>query len=270
MATPNWQDEFARAQAAKRVNVVCMKWGTLYGAEWVNRLYGMVMRNTTWNVRFVCFTEDGSGIRPDVEIKPIPTLRLDEALGKRWPKLGLFTPDIGGLAGMTLYLDVDLVILDSLDPFFQMPGRFCIIREWQDAHMGYGNSSVMRFFAGGHPEVLERFYSKPHKHWFDLYTSKEQNFVSKTVRDPVYWPEAWCVPFSYSCLPRNKIRQFFSTPTKPEGGKILVFFGSVTPESAILGRHKSEKRSKKRLFNLQNPIKRRFGPARWVADYWRE
>jgi hypothetical protein len=270
MAAPNWQEQFARAQKEKRVNVVCMKWGTLYGPAWVNRLYAMVRRNTTWKVRFVCFTEDGKGIRPEVEVKPIPIVKLDEALGKRWPKLGLFTPDLGGLEGMTLYLDLDLVILDSLDPFFELPGRFCIIREWQDSECGYGNSSVMRFFVGGHPEVLERFYSKPHKHWFELYSSKEQNFVSKTVADPVYWPNTWCVPFSYACLPRNKIRRFFTTPKKPEGGKILVFFGSVTPESAILGRHKSEKRSKKRLFNLQNPIKRRFGPARWVADYWRE
>ncbi len=270
MAGKNWQDDFARAREAKAVNVVCMKWGTLYGPEWVNRLYGMVARNTTWNVRFVCFTDDSTGIRKEVEAMPIPEVKLDSVLGKRWPKLGLFSPKLGDLEGMTLYLDLDLIILDSLDPFFELPARFAIIAEWQDRHMGYGNSSVMRYFVGGHPEVLERFYSRPHQHWFDLYTSKEQNFVSKTVQDITYWPEAWCAPFSYACLPKNRIQRFLTTPTKPEGAKILVFFGSVTPETALLGRHKSEKRSKKRLFNLQNPILRRFGPARWIADYWRE
>ncbi len=72
MSGKNWQDDFARARAAKAVNVVCMKWGTLYGPEWVNRLYGMVARNTTWNVRFVCFTDDRTGIRKEVETLPIP------------------------------------------------------------------------------------------------------------------------------------------------------------------------------------------------------
>ncbi|MGQ0671376.1 MAG: hypothetical protein ACT4N2_00645 [Hyphomicrobium sp.] len=266
----DWQAAFARAQAAKTVNVVCMKWGTLYGPEWVNRLYAMVVRNTTWTVRFVCFTDDATGLRAEVEARPIPTIKLDAALGKRWPKLGLFSEHLADLTGMTLYLDLDLVILSSLDPFFELPGRFCIISEWQDRHLGYGNSSVMRYFAGGHPEVLARFYSKPHQHWFDLYASKEQNFVSKTVTGITYWPEDWCAPFSYACLPRNRIRRFFATPTKPEGAKILVFFGSVTPATAIEGRHKAEKRSRKRFLNLRNPIRRRFGPARWIADYWRE
>lgn len=270
MAQADWQTRFARARETKAVNVVCMKWGTLYGPEWVNRLYAMVKRNTTWNVRFVCFTDDRAGIRPEVETLPIPSVRLDAALGKRWPKLGLFTDTLGGLTGMTLYLDLDLVILDSLDPLFELPGQFCILKEWQDAHMGYGNSSVMRFFVGGHPEVLERFYSKPHQHWFDLYASKEQNFVSKTVTNITYWPDDWCVPFSYSCLPKNRIRRFLTTPKKPEGAKILVFFGSVTPETALRGEHKVEKRSKKRFLGLHNPIRRRFGPARWIADYWRE
>ena len=270
MAGTNWQDEFQRAQASRQVNVVCMKWGTLYGPEWVNRLYGMVARNTTWKIRFVCLTDDTSGIRKEVETLPIPEVKRVGSLGKEWPKLALFAPRIGSLTGMTLFLDLDLVILDNLDPFFEHPGRFCIIAEWQDRHLGYGNSSVMRYFTGGHPEVLERFFSQPQQHWFDLYASKEQNFVSKTVQDVTFWPAAWCAPFSYACLPRNRIRRFLTAPKKPADAKILVFFGSVTPESAMLGRHKSEKRSKKRLLDFRLPIRRRFGPAHWIADYWRE
>ena len=66
-----WADEVRHAQATRTVNIVCMKWGTRYGPEWVDRLYGMVMRNTSWTVRFVCLTDDGTGIRPEVEIKPL-------------------------------------------------------------------------------------------------------------------------------------------------------------------------------------------------------
>ena len=44
------------------INVVCMKWGTMYGPEYVNNLYHMVKRNLTPPFRFVCFTDNGEGI----------------------------------------------------------------------------------------------------------------------------------------------------------------------------------------------------------------
>ena len=44
-----------------------MKWGTKYGPEYVNRLYGMVRRHLRGDFRFVCFTDDVTGIRPEVD-----------------------------------------------------------------------------------------------------------------------------------------------------------------------------------------------------------
>ena len=45
--------------------VICMNWGDAYGAEYVNRLYNMVRRNTTGDIRMVEFScepdEDGRG-----------------------------------------------------------------------------------------------------------------------------------------------------------------------------------------------------------------
>ena len=34
-------------------NIICMKWGTKYGPEYVNRLASMVKRNITIPYRFV-------------------------------------------------------------------------------------------------------------------------------------------------------------------------------------------------------------------------
>ena len=47
--------------------VICMKWGTLYGAEYVNRLYHAVRRNITGDLRFICFTDNRSDIIDSVE-----------------------------------------------------------------------------------------------------------------------------------------------------------------------------------------------------------
>ena len=268
MSTTTWQAELETAQRTREVNVVCMKWGTRYGPEWVDRLYGMVMRNTTWKIRFVCFTDDASGIRPEVECQPLPPVQFDAArIGRYWPKLGLMQAGLGGLTGMTLFLDLDLVIIDSLDDFFTYPGRFILIREWKDPHLGYGNSSVVRYFIGQETAVLDRFYAMPPEEIISRYASKEQNFLTKEVDEATFWPAEWCVPFSHACLPRNRLLRFFSKPRKPPGGKILVFFGSITPESAMRGEHEIKKRVGQG-FSFR-PTQRRFRPAAWIADYWR-
>ena len=263
-----WQAAFDRAQQTRHVNVVCMKWGDRYGPEWVNRLYAMVMRNTTWNVRFVCFTDNFDGIRDEVECQPMPEVNFDQSLGKYWPKLGLMQKDLGGLDGMTLYLDVDLVILGSIDPLLSHPGRFLIIQEWKDPHLGYGNSSVVRYFIGHETAVLDRFYATPAQVIADDYDYKEQNFLTKNVDEATFWPAEWCVPFNLACLPGNRVLRFFATPKKPSEGKILVFYGSITPATAMRGEHEPKKRVGQGL--QWRPIKRRFGPAAWIGDYWRE
>ena len=263
-----WHDDYATAQRTRCVNVVCMKWGDRYPALFVNRLHAMVMRNTTWTVRFVCFTDDARDVRDGVECQPLPTVEYDPKLGKYWPKLGLMQKNLGGLTGMTLFLDLDLVILDSIDGFFTHPGRFLIIREWKDPHLGYGNSSVVRFFVGRESAVLDRFHATPPQEIIGTYASKEQNFLTKAVEEVAFWPPEWVPPFNLACLPGNRVARFFATPQRPQGGKILIFYGSITPQSALLGQHERRKRVGTGI--QLRPMARRFGPALWLSDYWTE
>ncbi len=111
--------------------------GRAYGPEWVNKLYGMVVRNTTWNVQFVCLTDNSHGIRKEVECLPLPALALDlrtHVNGRRddpwWNKVSLYRKDLHDLSGMTLYLDLDVVIVSSIDDLFTYPGRLP-----HDAHL---------------------------------------------------------------------------------------------------------------------------------------
>lgn len=60
------------AAPAQQRFVICMKWGKKYGPEYVNRLYAMVRRHLKGDFRFVCLTDDGVGIRGEVECLPIP------------------------------------------------------------------------------------------------------------------------------------------------------------------------------------------------------
>ncbi len=72
----------AAAEGAQR-HILCMKWGTKYGPEYVNRLYAMVRRHLSGDFKFVCLTDDGNGVRPEVTCLPIPPLNLQLAPGQR-------------------------------------------------------------------------------------------------------------------------------------------------------------------------------------------
>lgn len=57
------------------VNVVCVKWGSWcspHGPRYVNNLFRGVSRNLTKEHRFICFTDDPSGLDPGIEVRPLP------------------------------------------------------------------------------------------------------------------------------------------------------------------------------------------------------
>ena len=73
-------------------------------------------------------------------------------------KIGLFANNIGDLQGSCLCLDLDTVIVRSIDCFFDyLPGQFCICKEWLPQNKVFlnsitgkqasANSSVFRFEA---------------------------------------------------------------------------------------------------------------------------
>ena len=145
------------AVASEVVNVLCMKWGTKYSAEYVNTLYSMVARNLSREFRFVCLTEDGVGLDDQVEVFPLPELSVDLGGPERgWNKLAVFAETLYDLKGKVLCLDLDLIITGSLDDLFDYPGEVMIIRDWIKKD-GTGNSSVYRFEVGAHAEILNEF-----------------------------------------------------------------------------------------------------------------
>ena len=107
--------------------VLCMKWGTKYGPEYVNRLYAMVRRHLKGDFRFVCLTERSEGIVPDVQCLPIPPLDLPPGIPERgWTKLTTFAADLHGLQGTALFLDLDVVIVGDITPLFEAHKDFVL------------------------------------------------------------------------------------------------------------------------------------------------
>lgn len=216
--------------------VLCMKWGTKYGAEYVNRLYNMVKRHTTIPFKFVCLTDRTEGIYSEIECFPIPPLALPEGSPERgWNKLSTFEPDLYGLTGNLLFLDLDVVIVDNIDGFFTHPGDFLIIHDWKRPWRVTGNSSVYRFKLGAFPEILSYFREN-----FDEIRHKfrnEQEYLSWYVdqqKKLSYWPAAWCKSYKYHCLQKLPLA-YFKPPVKPQDAKIIVFHGEINPPDAVNG-----------------------------------
>ena len=246
-------------------NVLTIKWGRRYGPEYVNRLFAGVCRNTHRNLRFLCFTDDRTGIRDEVEIWPLPQAdsnALSQFANGR--KQGLFRRGIGDLEGTCLYFDLDVLVVGSIDCLFDFePGKFCVCPEWltpmevaRDWLRGRdqgANTSVFRFeadtmhhvpdYARDHSDIVQRF-------------SIEQQFLSHVMRGKLcWWPLKWIVSFKRRKpgYPLSLIRP----PKLLEGSRVVVFNGPLKPCHAIHGTSSWSPR-------------RACRPAAWVAEHWRE
>lgn len=243
------------------VNVLCIKWGRKYGPEYVNKLHSMVRRHLSRRFRFICLTDDTQGIAAQIETQPIPNIGFDQfdtrqpwTFGHGWLKLTSFSEQLYDLRGPTLFLDLDIVIVASIDCFFDHPGTFCVIKEW-DKSDGTGNTSVYRYTIGAHSDALA--------HLKDDYPASitqvrnEQEFITQFLHRQGklhYWPQEWCVSFKRHCVPRG-LMCWFRAPTIPAGAKIIAFHGKPNPPDAIRG--------------VSGKWYRRVPPTQWVADHWR-
>lgn len=236
------------------VNVICMKWGTKYTAKDVNILYSMVSRHLTRPYRFVCLTDDKEGISPEIECFDMPAIDVPKEKDvSPWRKLAMFSEQIEDLTGKTLFLDLDIVIVDNIDCFFNFSNKFTIIENWTQKGKGIGNSSVYCFNIGQHANVIN--YYKNHVEEVTNSYSNEQIYLSRKISDIDYWPAQWCKSFKRHCIPPYIIR-YFMAPTKPTGAKIIVFHGDPKPEDAVNGGF---------FGNIWKYIR----PTKWVAENWR-
>ncbi len=126
--------------------ILCLKHGTKYSADYVNKLYNGVKRHCTLDFEFACLTDDPKGINKDVKILPLPG-----GIAGWWCKPYMFSKDLP-LKGVVLYMDLDIVIADNIDKLFTYePDRWCTIRDFTRAMRPKWhkyNSSIVRYRTG--------------------------------------------------------------------------------------------------------------------------
>ena len=238
-----------------------MKWGSRYGADYVNRLYSSIKRHTKKRTKVYCFTDNSNGISKDVICKPLPNINLPKSISlSPWRKMSVWQFPLYDLTGDVLFLDLDLVITGNLDRFFDFnPGSYCVIENWTQIGKNIGNTSCFRIPIGKYSSIFKKFEKNPKKYWKKYHI--EQIFLSAEIKDQIFWPADWCKSFKHNLLPYWPLRIW--QPAKlPKETSIVAFTGKPDPEDVINGKWpvKNSQLYKKIYKQLKTP--------QWVLDNW--
>ena len=184
--------------------ILCLKHGTKYNCDYVNKLYKGVSKNCTIPFEFVCLTEDARGIHEDIKILPLP-----DNLEGWWCKPYIFSNDLP-LNGTILYMDLDVIIADNIDKLFTwQPGRWCTVRDFtramQPRWQKY-NSSIVRFEKGDLDFVWTDF-DKDRKSIQRRYFGDQDWLYAAThqVKGAMLYPDSWIQSWKWEVRtePRN-------------------------------------------------------------------
>ena len=273
-------DEARTIARIGRVNVLCMKWGDYYTAEYVNRLYAGVKRNLRLPFRFVCVTDDATGFAPGIEAVPFPPdPKVPGTYAPRpWPnifaKLALFKDGFADLKGPTLFLDIDLLVTGPLERFFlYRPGDFCIIHNWVERRKALfrkipdiGNSSCFRFDAGKSNGVWETFLREKEipgqAERFRLGSQKFQTYAMMKTGKVSWWPSSWVCSFKRQLVPVFPLNKIFRPWRPPKDASIVAFHGQPDLPQALEGYY----------LKYDKPVKPHLTckPTKWILEYWHE
>ena len=270
----------AALQALPPVNVLCMKWGDYYTADYVNRLYAGVRRNLVRPFRFVCMTDDSTGFAPGIEAVPFPDDPKvpGKYVPREWPnifaKLAVFKDGFAGLSGPTLFLDVDLIVTGPLDRFFAYkPGEFCIIHNWVERRKSLfrktpdiGNSSCFRFEAGKSNGVWETFLREKdipgQAARFQLGSQKFQTYAMMKTGKVNWWPSDWVCSFKRQLIPVFPLNKIFAPWRPPKSASIVAFHGQPDLPQALEGYYRKYDKPAKMHLTCK--------PTKWILEYWHE
>lgn len=244
--------------------VLCMKWGSLYSPDYVNVLFSAVGRNLDGPFRFVCVTDDAIGLAAGIETYPIPEIGLGAGhwRGGAWPKLSVFKPDLFGLTGRALFIDLDSVVVGPLEPMFEVGGFRAIGGgpDWKPGRIPAKPrllTGVFGFDLGSMAGIVDAFATDPGKALDECRI--EQRFVESQVESWKPWPAEWVISFKRHLRQPMLLDRFRAPKPPPKAARIVAFHGEPRPLQLVEdgGRWGSFPRYGR-------------GAVQWMRDYWIE
>jgi len=257
-----------------------MKWGDKYGPEYVNRLYAGAKTYVTGEFSFACLTDDSSGLDPAILSYPIPELGCTHPTKTRgkWKKVALWGKEIEQhLNGTVLFLDLDSIIIDNIDCYFNFgnPEDIILERNWARPLSRLGQTSVFRFTIGAHPDILAIF-QKDSQAIADRFQFEQHYITHSTKKFLKFWPRGWTRHFRLHCLGPMPWR-LFKAARIPKGCKIITFPGGPNPAEAMVGKwttdspqYQGRRAHLSRVWREKNPalLRKFIMPIPWIKTLW--
>lgn len=260
-------------EAPTSLAFVSIKWGRHFGPDYVNVLHHHVSRNVSRKHRFICVTDDGTGLHPAIEAVPLPDLDLSEKRSRlgRWQKLALFKSGLLQDVDVAIYMDLDTMVLGSLDGLVDHvagnPG-FHMLREWNPAIWNVvplqlrpdrgGQSSILGWRPSEQHQIFDGFVRDPEQVY--RRDANDQQHVTRTARNLRYLPQRFCVSFKRHCVAHYPLNLIFRRPSPPRRAPIVVFHGRPRPTDLLQAE------------GIRWGTKYRYGhePVDWVQRYWQD
>lgn len=188
------------------LNVFCVYWGDKYSKSYVYALKEAVEKFLSVEHNFICITTD--------KFEGVTTRKPFVPYHGWWQKIGLFAPTVA--TGPSLYFDLDVVIIDSLDylvPYTQ-ENKLAAPANWGQSGHGGIQSSVMAW-SGNWFEPFERF--KPQWPEVSKRLWGDQEFLTEMLGD------------NYTRLPGICSYKYHCKNGKPDGKSVIAFHGKPDP-----------------------------------------
>lgn len=221
------------------LSVVCFKWKpaagyrSTFGPETVNVLRRMVRRNYAKRHRFICITDDATGIDPEVEI--VPLWRDFEDLknpgGSKNPscyrRLKLFSREAEKIVGKRFVtLDLDAVIIRDVAPLWDRPEDIVL---WGDTARGTPyNGSMILHRTGSRSHVWETFdpIKTPQAGVFRRYIGSDQASLAVLLgpNEPKWTSADGVLSFRNEVAPTWSLKKAL-----PDNARIVFFHGRHDP-----------------------------------------
>lgn len=215
--------------------IICVHVGSKYSNDYVCKLFNACARHMRSPFVFtVLHDQDKSYDIADTRFRTqlIDVLPNLTKFNQWWNKMLAFNPSFS--CDTNLLLDLDLVIVGSLDKFFEFnQNNFMIIqdfnRHWSQNYPR-SNSSVVRFTKQQAEKIWQKWQSD-NFYYIQKYRG-DQDWFDEELTDKTWWPAAWVKSWKwevYNGGMKNKNAYYSDRTVLSDDCSILVFHGVPNP-----------------------------------------
>lgn len=219
-------------------NLICVQSGGQYSQQYVMNLYKGARAFSQHNFDFYVFTDNIKQHPQDLGWKfiPLPNWSWLNGFNPWWYKLEIFNPQ-HNIQGNNLYVDLDVVICNDIDPFWKfINGNFCILQDFNRAfnpRIGYCNSSIM----GWQNNTAQDLYFKFAESMQEQIKAHrgDQDFIQAELKKKTIWPVEWAMSWKWEVKHGGKTHPYkeYKMPKVPyilsPHTKIIVCHGKPNP-----------------------------------------